>query len=64
MCSFQPETALHLCVQGCLAHKKQRSPRTLQQDYAYGPMVVLKGGAVSYERSSQVGCSINVQFST
>ena len=30
-----------LCLQGYLAHKKQRPPRALQKDYAYGPMVVL-----------------------
>ena len=29
-----------VCVQGYLAHKKQRPPRTLQQDYAWGPVVV------------------------
>ena len=32
------------CVQGCLAHKTPPPPRTLQQGYAYGPMVVLGGG--------------------
>jgi len=37
-------------VQGYLAHKKQRPPRTVQQEYAQGPMVVLWGGAVYYER--------------
>jgi len=37
-------------IQGYLAHKKQRPPRTLQQGYAWGPMAVLRGGAVSYER--------------
>ena len=36
-------------VQGYLAHKKQRPPRTLQQEYTQGPMAVLGGGAVSYE---------------
>ena len=29
---------------GHLAQKKQRPPRTLQWDYAYGPMVALGGG--------------------
>jgi len=31
-------------LQGYLAHKNQRPPRTLQQDYALGPTVVLGGG--------------------
>ena len=30
-------------LQGYLAHKKQRPPRTLQQDYAEGPALVLGG---------------------
>ena len=34
---------------GYLAHKKPHPPRTLQQDYAYGPTAVLSGGAFSYE---------------
>ena len=34
-------------VQGYLAHKKQRPPRTLQKDYAWVSMVVLgRGGGV------------------
>jgi hypothetical protein len=41
-------------VQGYLAHKKQRPPRTLQEDYAQGHMVVLGGVAVSYERGTPV----------
>ena len=41
-------------VQGNLAHKKKRLPRTLQYDYAWCPMVVLGGGAVSYERGTPV----------
>ena len=57
-------------VQGYLAHKKQRPPRSLQQDYAqgpmvvsgggvqsdytHGPMVVLAGGAFSYERGTPI----------
>ena len=54
---------LYACVRGGLlvrflhgyvAHKKQRPPRTLQKDYALGPMVVLGGGAASYERNSPV----------
>jgi len=38
-----------------LAHKKHRQPRTLQQDYTWGPIVVQVGGAVSHERGSPVG---------
>ena len=30
--------------QGYLAHKNPPPPRSLQQDYTQGPMVVLKGG--------------------
>ena len=41
-------------LQGYLAHKKQRPPGTLQQDYAQDPMVVIGGGAVSYERGARV----------
>ena len=41
-------------VQGYLAHKKPRPLRTLQKDYAKGPMVVLGGGAVSYVRGTPV----------
>ena len=35
----------HSCghVQGYLSQQKQPPPRTLQQDYAWGPMVVLGG---------------------
>jgi hypothetical protein len=39
-------------LQGYLAHKKPPPPRTLQQAYAYGPVVVLGGGLVSYERGT------------
>jgi len=39
---------------GYLAHQKQRLSKTLQQDYAYDPMAVLGGGAVSYERGTPV----------
>jgi len=31
-------------VQGYLTHKKQHSPRTPQEDFAYGPMLALGGG--------------------
>jgi hypothetical protein len=31
-------------LQGYLAHTKQRPPRTLQWDYAWGPMMTLGGG--------------------
>ena len=41
-------------VQGYLAHKNPPSPRTLQQDSTLGPMVVLGGGTVSYERGAPV----------
>jgi hypothetical protein len=40
---------------GYLAHRKQRPPRTLQKDCAKGPMVILGGGVVSYERGTPVG---------
>ena len=33
-------------IQGYLAHKEQRPPRTLPQEYAQGPMVVLGGGGL------------------
>ena len=36
-------------LQGYLAHKKPRPPRTLQYDYAWGRKAVLEGWAVSYE---------------
>jgi len=42
------------CVQGYLAHKKPHPPRTLQQDYAYGPTAVLGVGAFSYGRGTPV----------
>ena len=47
-------------LQGFLAHKKLPPPRTLQYGYAYGPMVVLGGGAVSYERGTPVAASADV----
>ena len=37
-----------------LAHAEPRPPRTLQQDYAQGPMMFLGGWAVSYERGTPV----------
>ena len=45
-------------IQGYLAHKKPPPPRTLHQGSAYGPMVVLGGGAFSHERGTPVhgGC--------
>ena len=43
-------------LQGYLAHKKQRPPRTLQQDSAQGPMVVLGDGAISHVRGTPVAC--------
>ena len=52
---FQAVPSLLGCgLQGYLAHKKQRPPRTLQKDYAWGPMVTLGGGAVSYGRGTPV----------
>jgi len=41
-------------VQVYLVHKKQIHPRTLQSAYAKGPMLVLGGGALSYERGTPV----------
>ena len=41
-------------VQGCLAHKKTRSLRSLKQDHALGLMVVLGEGAFSYGRGTPV----------
>ena len=41
-------------VQGYLAHKKQHPPGALKSDYTWGHMVVLGGGAVSYERGTPV----------
>jgi len=40
---------------GYLARKKDPPPRTLQYDYTYGRILVLGGGAVSYERGTPVG---------
>ena len=44
-------------IQGYLAHKKTPPTRTLQWAYAEGPMVVLWGGALSYEQGIPVGCN-------
>ena len=41
-------------TQGYLAHKKLHTPRTVQQDYAWGPMAALGGRAVSYQRGTPV----------
>ena len=41
-------------IQGNLARKKQRPPRTLQYDYAWGPMVIVGRWAVSYSRGTPV----------
>ena len=44
-----------MTLQWYLAHKKQRPPRTPQQEYAtYDPMAALRWGAVSYERGTPV----------
>ena len=32
-----------MLLQGYLAHKKPRAPRTLQKSYSYGPMAVVGG---------------------
>ena len=49
-----PETSQPTWLQGYLAHKKLPPRRTLQQDYTWGPMVVLGEGKVSYERGIPV----------
>ena len=41
-------------VLGYLAQKNTPPPRTLQYAYAQGPVVVLRGGAFSHERSDPV----------
>ena len=41
-------------AQGYLAHEKHPPPRTLQWDYTKGPVMVLGGGAVSYELRTSV----------
>jgi hypothetical protein len=41
-------------IQRFLVHTKQRPPRTLQYEYAYGPMAPLRGWGVSYERGNPV----------
>jgi hypothetical protein len=44
---FPPKT-----LQGYPAHKKPHPPRSLQQDYAYGPTAVQGGGAFLNERGN------------
>ena len=39
-------------LQGHLAHKKLPPPRTLEKAYAQGPMVVIEGVVISYERGT------------
>ena len=46
-------------MQGHLAHNKQRPPRTLQKDHAYGPRSGLGGWAVSYERNDPAEATRN-----
>jgi hypothetical protein len=43
-----PSSQAERRIQEYLDHKKQRPPRTLQCDYAWGPMVALGGGGVAY----------------
>ena len=45
-------------LQGYLAHQKHFPPGTLQKDYTWGPVVVLGGVAVSYERGTPVNPEI------
>jgi len=49
-------------VQGYLVDKKTPAPRTLQQGYAYGPMVVLDGWLFSYERGNPVRENLCARF--
>ena len=51
-------------LQGYIAHKKQRAPRTLHQDYAQGPMEALEEGAVSYERGTPADPQHKVRAAT
>ena len=44
--STEPSTLSPKALQGYLAHKKQRPPRTQQQEHAQGRMVVLRGGGL------------------
>ena len=44
-------------LQGYLARKKLPPPRTLQYEYAQGPMAALTGGAVSHERGTPVNAT-------
>jgi len=41
-------------LQGYLGHEQHFPTRTLHQDFTQGPMVVLRGLAVSYERGTPV----------
>ena len=54
--SFVPGALVLL--QGYLADKKTPPRRTLRQAYPEGPMKVLRGVAVSYERGNPVGTSV------
>jgi hypothetical protein len=49
-----------ITLQGYLAHKKVQPPRTLEKAYAYGPVPILGGGAVSYEQGTPVGLPTSV----
>ena len=48
--------------QGYLAHNKPRPPRILQQDYAWGPTVVLGGRAVFHERGAPVAFASEPEY--
>ena len=53
-CPSHPLNCWLFALPGYSAHKKQRSRRTLQLEYAYGPMVVLRGWVFSCGRDTPV----------
>ena len=50
-----------LRVQGHLAHKKPPPNRTKQLAYAQGPMVVLGGGGLPYDRGTPVIADVRTE---
>ena len=52
--SFSFSFCLSFPVEGYLVHKKHSPLRTQQWDHTLGPVVVLGGGVVSYERGTPV----------